>query len=432
MLSKIYLGGASMLALALGCASAQAATPTIVYGGTGTSAAKVYRDVFNCYTALADSIFATTPGNPTTIAYPTTLAPGCTKEGTVAAVIASEPVGAIAINAFTEANPAAFGSPATTNTVAYLDSTFGIASTPYPEIQFAGADVYLTTTQATQAATAAGEPIFQLPAIVEPTTLPVGQVQNVKLTVSDVCSLFSSSTNTSSGKVVFSELVVRSDSAGASYIFADWLAQNCPASLGFNAGNGFPSTLPNWTAVAAANGNHLSIVAVKGAGGIASTVASTPKAIGYVTPDYVYPVVSGSTAYPAYVNGYLPTVTNAKNRLANVTYPKTYNAATIGQQINDQLVAPGGKGYPILGFNFFNVYQCYSATFAGGLIGGPAQGKALLGLLKDFYTNSTSFNAIVNGQGFVGAPSQVTNLLKGAGGPFNATGGVQNAKCPTK
>jgi len=429
MLSKSHLAGASLVALAVGTATAQAASPPIVYGGTGTGAAKVYRDVFNCYVTAADGIFATSPGNPTTIAYPTTEAPGCTTQGKVAAVFAFESVGAVALNAFTTANPVNFGSPSSTNTIAYLDSNFGISTTPYPEIQFAGADVYLNSTEASQAEAAAGEPIFQIPLFVTPITLPIGSTQNVKLKIADVCNLFSGSTNTAE-KLVFSEIVVRSDSAAASYVLGDWLAQNCPTNLGFNSTNGFPSLTPNWSAVANANGNHITFVAEKGSGGVSSTVASTPKAIGYVTPDYVYPIVASSTAYPAYVNGQLPSVAAVKARLAKETYPSTYNAATIGQALNDQLVAPGGSGYSILGFSFLDAYQCYSVTLAGGLIGGPAQGRALLGGIKNFLSGSAIVNAIINDQGFVQAPTQVKSLLSSAGGPIAVSGGLQNSSCP--
>jgi hypothetical protein len=131
------------------------------------------------------------------------------------------------------------------------------------------------------------------------------------------------------------------------------------------------------------------------------------------------------------VNGLQPTVANVKTRLSKETYPKTYNAASIGQAINDQLVAPGGSGYQIVGFTFIDTYSCYSTSIAGGAIGGPAQGKALLGVLKTFYaTASSNVTNILSGQGFLQAPSQVNTLLSGTGGPLNATGGIQNSACP--
>jgi hypothetical protein len=437
MRTRILLAGASLVALATGATSAQAATPTLVYGGGSTLAAKVYRDIFNCYSTAADGLFSTTPAtypSGASIQYPVAENSSCTKQGTTNEITFYEPVGSgSGLAAWTTAAAVNFGSPKTTNTIAYLDSTVGVNATPYPQIQFAASDAYLTSTQVSQAQTAVGEAVFQLPTFVTPIVMAFGQVQNVKLTNTDVCNLFAGATNKTAAKQVVSEIVVRSDSSGTSYIFSDWLALNCPSNLGFNATNGFPSTSPNWTAVAAANGNHLTINPQSGSGGVAGTVASTADALGYVSPDYTYPVVTTSTAYPAYVNGQQPSITATKNRLAATTYPTSYNAATIGQDINDQLVAPGGKGYPIVGYTFIDTYSCYSATIASDGIGGPAQGKQVLAILKPFYnTSNTQIINILQSNGFVQANAKLNTLLSSAGGPLNATSGIQNSSCPTK
>jgi hypothetical protein len=437
MRTRILLAGASLVALATGATSAQAATPTLVYGGGSTLAAKVYRDIFNCYSTAADGLFSTTPAtypSGASIQYPVAENSSCTKQGTTNEITFYEPVGSgSGLAAWTTAAAVNFGSPKTTNTIAYLDSTVGVNATPYPQIQFAASDAYLTSTQVSQAQTAVGEAVFQLPTFVTPIVMAFGQVQNVKLTNTDVCNLFAGATNKTAAKQVVSEIVVRSDSSGTSYIFSDWLALNCPSNLGFNATNGFPSTSPNWTAVAAANGNHLTINPQSGSGGVAGTVASTADALGYVSPDYTYPVVTTSTAYPAYVNGQQPSITAVKNRLAATTYPTSYNAATIGQDINDQLVAPGGKGYPIVGYTFIDTYSCYSASIASDGIGGPAQGKQVLAILKPFYnTSNTQIINILQGNGFVQANAKLNTLLSSTGGPLNATSGIQNSSCPTK
>jgi hypothetical protein len=438
MRPSILLAGASLVALATGATSAQAATPTLVYGGGSTLAAKVYRDIFNCYSTAADGLFSTTPAtypSGASIQYPVAENSSCTKQGTTNEITFYEPVGSgSGLAAWTTAAAVNFGSPKTTNTIAYLDSTVGVNATPYPQIQFAASDAYLTSTQVSQAQTAVGEAVFQLPTFVTPIVMAFGEKQNVNLTLSDVCNLFSSSTNQTAGKIKVSEIVVRSDGSGTSFIFADWLAQNCPSNLGFNSTNGFPSTAPNWSAVAASNGNHLTIVPVSGSGGVASTIASTANALGYVSPDYTYPVVATSKAYPAYVNGQQPSITAVKNHLAAATYPTSYNAATIGQQINDQLVSPANtKGYPIVGYTFVDTYSCYSASIAGGLIGGPAKGKAVLANLKPFYnTSNTQIINILQSNGFVQANAKLNTLLSSAGGPLNATSGIQNSSCPTK
>jgi len=433
MKTIMLLAGASAVALTMGANSAKA-SDVLVYGGGSTLAAKVYRDIFNCYSTKASGIFATTPATypaGVSIQYPTAENSACTTQGTASGITFYEGVGSGAgLSAWTTLNPVNFGSPATTNTIAYLDSTQKVNSTPYPEIQFAASDAYLSSTQASQAASTSGETVFQLPTFVTPIVIAVGQVQNVKLTGTDVCQLFASSTSKSAAGVKFSELVVRKDGSGTSFIFSDWLAKNCKTNLGFNSSNGFPSNSPNWTAVAAANGNHLPIVAESGTGGVAGQVAATANALGYVSPDYAYPVVATSTAYPSYVQGYLPTVANVQARLNVETYPKTYDAATIGQEINDQLVAPGHSGYPIIGYTFIDTYSCYSASIGGGLIGGPSQGTELYNELFYFYSNAK--DGILNSAGFVEPSTTVISLLKGTGGPLNKTGGIQNASCPKK
>jgi hypothetical protein len=450
MKTSILLAGAALVALASGPDAARAATPAIVYSGGSTLAAKVYRDIFNCYSTKANGVFSTsaTYTSGFAIAYPTAENASCTKQGTANEVTLYEPVGSGAgQGAWEAANPngnatlgyTSWGTPANTNTIAFLDTKAGVTTTPYPEIQFSGSDAYLNSTQVSNAETSVGETVFQLPIFATPITLPIGDpkqtasLTKVKLTTADVCNLFAGATNVTSGKVTISELVVRSDGSGTSFILSDWLAQNCSASLGFNSSNGFPSTKPSWAAVAAANGNHLGTpVAVSGSGGIASTVASTQAALGYDSPDYVYPIVTNSTAYPAMVNGQSPSVTATKTHLVHASYPSSYNVLTIGQQVNDSLVAPGNtSGYPIVGYTFWETYSCYSTKIAGGLIGGPAQGKQVLDLATYFYnTSNTSISNILTSQGFVQAGTPILKLLKGTGGPLNASGGIQNSSCP--
>jgi hypothetical protein len=497
MKTSILLAGAAVVALAAGPNAAQAASPTPVYSGGSTLAAKVYRDIFNCYVAAATT-------NPTTasngvfvssasassypagasIQYPTALPAGCTKGDAANAVVLYEPVGSGAgQGAWQAANPAgnstlgykSWGTPATSNTIAYLDaaSTVNQTTTPYPQIQFSGSDAFLNNTQIANACVSYGgssnapaatgqncatNPVFQLPIFATPITLPVGNPNNVakfngvKLTTADVCNIFSGKSNHSAAGVTFTEVVVRNDGSGTSFIFADWLGQNCPASLSFNAANGFgavntatgapgASTTPNWTAVFNANGNALPLIdnsSTSGSGGVAAVVGATQGAIGYLSPDYDSTTIPGSTAVSALVNGQAPSTTATKNHLTHASYPSSYNVYTIGQQLNDSLVAPGNTaGYPIVGYTFWETYSCYSATLAGGNgtsspIGGPAAGKQVLALANYLYsTTNKSVGNILSSQGFVQAGTAVTNLLKGAGGPLNATGGIQNSACPS-
>jgi ABC-type phosphate transport system substrate-binding protein len=288
--------------------------------------------------------------------------------------------------------------------------------------------VYLDAAEVNQAQATVGEAVFQIPLFFTPLALPVGQMQNVHLTTTDVCNLFSGSTNVSQRGDVFSKIVVRSDSNGASYVFSNFLAQNCPPSLGFNQTNGFPSTAPNWTAVFNLNGGNIALDPTNKSDAAANAIASTPGALGYVSVDYAYPIVPNSTAYPAYLNGRLPTLAYVRTRLETLTYPSTYDAATIGQQLNDSFVAPGGEGYPLGGFSFIDTYSCYSTSIANGIIGGPPQGKALLAVVKSAHT--ATFTGILNAAGYLQPPAAVIQLLESSGGPLNQSSGIQNSSCP--
>ena len=112
-------------------------------------------------------------------------------------------------------------------------------------------------------------------------------------------------------------------------------------------------------------------------------------------------------------------------RLKKTKYPKTYNTATIGQTINDSLVAPGGGGYPIVGFTFIDTYECYGS----GDLGVAAKGTELLGAINYLVGGSANVTAILNSQGFVPTTTSIVKLLKSTGGPLNKTTGIQNKSC---
>jgi phosphate transport system substrate-binding protein len=462
-MTRMTLAGASALAI-LAATAAQAQTPvTTLYGGGGTLAAKIYRDVFNCYSSLGEGVYATSPGNPANVTYPTARNNNCTTPSNVGVGLGYEPVGSGAgLNAYTQGNPASFGSPATTNTIAYLNTSIGLNSTPYPEIQFAGSDAYLNSTQASQAAAIdGGFGQFQLPTIVTPIVLPIGQTKSQNLTgngtsgttTSDVCNIFSGRNLTTSSGLTIQKVVVRADGSGTSFIFSDWLAQNCDPSYGFTAANGFPSTLPNWSAVFTANGANPStqLTSASGSGGVAGLVAANKNWITYVSPDFVFPVVTTSTAYPATVDGKSSAV-NTKNvgkvtgcptngntcdqvafQLKNATYPAKYNPATYGQLVNDSLAAPtpaAKEGYPIIGYTFIDTYACYNGGSNGipTALGTATKGTELKAALQYIY--SAANKKLYASQGFDPANSKVNSALKSPTGPFNASKGIQGSQCP--
>jgi hypothetical protein len=489
MKSSILLAGVSAITLAA-AAPAIAATTTLSGGGS-TAAAKVYRDIFNAYTAYnatkATSNYGIydnstiSPGNPANVLYPTgpnTLA----VQGTVKVVIGYEPVGSGAgLSAFTTGNPANFSVPSASNTIAYINETYtAVAAVPYPQIQFAASDAYLTgtgaTSQAQEASTYDGNSVndtnaFQTPTFALPIMFPVtgtssSSVANV--TTADLCAIYSGNATTTAAGVTLTEAVVRADSSGTSFIFANFLHQACTAVSSkytaiFSTANGFPSTKPSWSAVFALGSNALPLVAETGTGGVAAEVSvptggtGSPNggtAIGYASPDYVPPVASGND-YPATVNG-ISGIVNTSNvtgstdevyaAINGLTLPKTYVSTTIGQQLNDPLTSGKGNGYPVVGFTFIEAYKCYSTTIAN--TGTVAQGTALKKALEALYPTATGTNAsnVLASQGFEpilsSGTSKTTGIYKllidgsvSAGyGPFGTYGiqGTQDPKNTTK
>ncbi len=428
MFSRALLAGVSVAALAAVGTPASAQTPsTTLYGGGSTLAAKVYRELFNCYSSTANGVYAGSPGNPSNVTSPTGLNAGCSSQVNSDVAIGYEPVGSgAALKAYTTGMPAMLGSPATTNTIAYLNSNVGLSATPYPEIEFGGSDAFLSSTQYTQAV-AIDTGAFQIPTLATPITLPVGGNSGVALTSAEVCDVFSGRPTKAFSPA---QVVVRSDGSGTSFIFSEWLSLNCPKADNFNATNGFPSTLPNWTAVYV-GGSSAPLVSASGSGGIAATVNATLNAIGYVSPDYVQPVVDNND-YPASVNGKMPTVASVTAQVAAVKAPATYSAKTIGSTINARLVSPATKGgYGIVGFTFIDTYKCYSARKAGGAIGTPAKGTELKAALSYIVNANADVKAILNSQGFVddSASSGLLASLNSPKGPFGASG-IQATTCP--
>jgi hypothetical protein len=92
---KTALIGASALAFAavIAAPAAQAQSKTTLYGGGGTLAAKLYRDVFNCYSTSTYGILASSPGNPANVTYPTGVNSACATPANKSVALAYEPVG---------------------------------------------------------------------------------------------------------------------------------------------------------------------------------------------------------------------------------------------------------------------------------------------------------------------------------------------------
>jgi phosphate transport system substrate-binding protein len=191
------------------------------------------------------------------------------------------------------------------------------------------------------------------------------------------------------------ELIVRSDNAGATQMLTEHLNVACQ-----NLSN--PAN--DWTRGVGSSGitwpsNSLSF---KGQSGIVSGVTSTPGGIGYVSPSFVAPVVSGGLPSALLQNNFNYTANNAVFTPQSVTStlaafkgiqpPSNPNPWDLGVSVTDPLQ----KGaYPIVAFVYFDLYQCYQ---------GKQTPKGIKALLKWYAaagpTGTTPADVIVQGQGF--------------------------------
>ncbi len=190
-------------------------------------------------------------------------------------------------------------------------------------------------------------------------------------------------------------LIVRSDNAGATFMLTNHLNTAC---------QGLTNPAYDWTRGVGTSGISWpsNSQAFKGQGGIVSGVTSDPGSIGYVSPSYVAPVVSGGLPsanlqnHSNYVNRHAVfTAQNVAGTLAafkGVLPPSNANPWDLGLNIPD----PAQKtAYPIVAFVYFDLYQCYSSANTA---------KGIQALLKWYAASgtpgSTPADQIVETEGF--------------------------------
>lgn len=401
----------SAAALMIGIAGA--ATPAhatdAIYGGGGTLAAKIYRQIFNCYatpvfgSTLPNSVEgATTPfpaSLPTTECSTVAGSPAPYKAPFNATAATVEflyaPVGSGGgLNGFTTNLASNLGTPATSNAVAFTTSAY--SAYPYPALDFASSDAAMTTTQIAAIGKSNGLAAIQVPSFATPISLPfnpgagfhystsatykkpAGGSSQLRLSTTSVCGIFTGKiTNWDDTQIKIDNghvrvakepitVYVRADGSGTSAIFSNWLVINC-AKTKYPVASGFTiSTTPAWPS---------SFQKVSGSGGIASAVSTTAYSIGYVSPDYVQPVVSTGPEAANVINPWgeaLPPSASATAQAltdTNLKAPTSLAAYNWGQPINDTLAKDSTTktnfpktAYPIVGFTFLDFYECYSAT----------------------------------------------------------------------
>lgn len=193
-------------------------------------------------------------------------------------------------------------------------------------------------------------PLVQIPSAATSVTIPYKKagVTSLNLTSAQLCGIFSgnitnwSQISSASGPIT---VVYRGTSSGTSEIFTRHLNSQCAGQFGVS------STFTS----AALGGVPAGAVAVSGSAQMASTVAATDGAIGYVGPE---DVDATNPAVVAKVNGNLPTVGNVTIALSNFAPPSTAADRADPAKWAPVLANPA-TGYSIVGYTNLVFSQCY-------------------------------------------------------------------------
>ncbi|AZC30839.1 substrate-binding domain-containing protein [Pseudomonas chlororaphis] len=254
-----------------------------------------------------------------------------------------------------------------TNNIGSLTTTLPAGTT----VDYAGSDSILSASEistyqaAHQApgvpATSADNwgPLLQFPSAATSVTIPYNKAgtTNLNLTSEQLCLALSSNNGAARtwGEVLGTSdttpvrVVFRSGSSGTSEILTRHLNNRCPSvftSVSSTFANAHPGAEPD------------SWIPVNGSAAVASTVASTAGAIGYVGPE---DVDATNNAVVARINGLLPTVGNVQTALSTIDPPSTATDRADLTKWAPVLPNPA-TGYSIVGYTNFIFGQCYKDT----------------------------------------------------------------------
>lgn len=509
-LRRVLLASASAAALAGGFGS-QASAQTL-YGGGASLPSVAFRQLFNCFGA--DIRSATDPF----------AAPGCTAPINNPALFTYATTGSGAgLRAYALRDASQLAPVSGSNSVPYADNGSPTPSPligviyPFPAHHFSSSESPLVpvgyvhpkmpgvtiTNSANQtldcfygnsATTGGACTVDQRVATGEAMALPSfsttagvianfgGVAKTINLSRTSLCGIFNGNiTNWNDAQITADNggvsvtggvtrtvtVVVRSDGSGTSFLFSQALKSMCtPARtkstihpVGYNY-NGGVSTLPTWqTKFWRAPGNN----------GVASTIASVPWSIGYLSPDFFQPQVNtvyvyapfnvldgngvvkkvigtgSSSTNPLPFNAYLPAaVQNAKNfyikptpAAATLAMTDAIAPAAGADRLNPVKWIDGGlvpnpqnpNAYAISGFGWFMNYTCYSNS---------AVATALRSYTTFHLQVGSQAKAILSANGFGALPVPMENAVRShalgtaASQISKAGAGAINPNCTSK
>lgn len=202
-------------------------------------------------------------------------------------------------------------------------------------------------------------PLVQVPSAATSVTIPYkltlaggAALNNLDLTSAQLCDIFSGTITTwnqvnASYPATAIKVVYRAGSSGTTEIFTRHLNSQCSAKFTTNS----TFTTANVGAEPA------SWIAATSSANLASTVASTEGAIGYVGPE---DVDATNNAVVAKVNGLLPTIGNVTTALSTIAPPVVADRADPSKWV--PVLANPSSGYKIVGYTNLVFSQCYKDT----------------------------------------------------------------------
>jgi ABC-type phosphate transport system substrate-binding protein len=179
-----------------------------------------------------------------------------------------------------------------------------------------------------------------------------------------------------SGSALAIQPVVRTDFAGSTFVLTAWLKKNCK---GYGAaGYGLPTSDPAVFPAKNPGGKPWLTAATSNA--MASAVAGTVGAIGYVTPDKVAPLASSGPlaafvategSKPSEFTYLYPTEANVEASIGILPAPAADKSGTAwGAKLNEDYFKKkeNGTGYPLVSLTWLMGYQCYVNDTTSGEI----------------------------------------------------------------
>jgi ABC-type phosphate transport system substrate-binding protein len=277
---------------------------------------------------------------------------------------------------------------------AFLNNTAaGFGSTG--PVHYAGSDSILSAAEISGYNSAAFGPLIQIPSVGTSVTIPYKKSGNttLNLTSAQLCQAFSGQATTWGALLGTADttpirIVYRSGSSGTTEILSRHLNSQCPTLFTTNSTftTANAGTEPaNWIAVASSSA-------------MASTVAATEGAIGYVSPDAVNPA---SNAVVSRVNGLLPTVGNVTTALSAIAPPA--GAARSNPANWAPVLANPATGYSLVAYTFLDLGQCYrDATVT----------TDLRSFLTKHYAGSNNNDALIAAHDFIPLNTQWKNAIR--------------------